>query len=129
MEAKLQLVGQLSIDSNFLKFSAAVKKGLSDISESKIEDGLLIFSQIKCCSLESKRLSNKEEKSKTDFKRDGRKKTLKTTKSCELSRVLNKYPNIGKDIEKYVSDRRVGADQWRRTGVLTYTGSKQWAPK
>ena len=41
-----------------------------------------------------------------------------------VSNILLKYPNIGDDIEKFVKDRRVGADAWRRTGVLTFTYGK-----
>lgn len=41
-----------------------------------------------------------------------------------VSNILLKYPNIGDDIEKFVKDRRVGADAWRRTGVFTFTYGK-----
>ena len=33
------------------------------------------------------------------------------------------YPDIGKVIEAFVQDRNVGADAWRRTGVLTFDGN------
>ena len=39
--------------------------------------------------------------------------------------IVDLYPNIGKDIEKFVEERSVGADAWRRTGVLTFDGNKQ----
>lgn len=42
-----------------------------------------------------------------------------------VSRILQQYPNIGKDIEKYVSERRVGADQWRKTSVLPSIANAQ----
>ena len=35
--------------------------------------------------------------------------------------ILQKYPAIGKTIEDFVSDHNIGADAWRRTGVLTFT--------
>ena len=57
------------------------------------------------------------------------KRLLKRKLPKVVGRVLNNYPNIGKDIEQYVSERRVGADQWRRTGVLTFTGNTQRGPK
>ena len=39
--------------------------------------------------------------------------------------VLLECPNIGKDIETFVSERNVGADAWRRTGVLTFDGNRK----
>jgi hypothetical protein len=45
-----------------------------------------------------------------------------------VSKVLNKFPNIGRDIEEFVRSRKVGADAWRRTGVLTFDGNtKNWS--
>ena len=34
--------------------------------------------------------------------------------------IVKKFPNIGKAIEDFVSERNVGADFWRRTGVITF---------
>ena len=39
------------------------------------------------------------------------------------SRILKECPDVGKTIEAYVQDRNVGADAWRRTGVLTFDGN------
>ena len=41
----------------------------------------------------------------------------------------NKFPNIGRDIEEFVRSRKVGADAWRRTGVLTFDGNTKTGPK
>ena len=38
--------------------------------------------------------------------------------------IVKKFPNIGKAIEDFVSERNVGADFWRRTGVLTFDGNR-----
>ena len=46
-----------------------------------------------------------------------------------VSKVLNKFPNIGRDIEEFVRSRNVGADAWRRTGVLTFDGNTKTGPK
>lgn len=46
-----------------------------------------------------------------------------------VSRVLTKFPNMGKDIEEFVRSRKVGADAWRRTGVLTFDGNSRTGPK
>ena len=39
------------------------------------------------------------------------------------SKVQQECPDIGKTIEDFVSAGSVGADQWRRTGVLTFDGN------
>ena len=39
------------------------------------------------------------------------------------SQILKECPDIGKTIENFVQDRNVGADAWRRTGVLTFDGN------
>ena len=37
--------------------------------------------------------------------------------------ILKKYPDIGEKIEEFVRDQNIGADKWRRTGVLTFDGN------
>ena len=49
---------------------------------------------------------------------------LKRKMPKRVSRILKRYPNIGSDIENFVKERKVGADAWRRTGVLTFTYGK-----
>lgn len=39
------------------------------------------------------------------------------------SKLLKKNPNLGKDIEEFVHENRVGADAWHRTGVATFDGN------
>ena len=46
-----------------------------------------------------------------------------------VSRILKRFPNIGKDVEEFVKSRKVGADAWRRTGVLTFDGNVKQGPK
>lgn len=43
--------------------------------------------------------------------------------SKRVDTILHRFPNIGKSIESYVSDANVGADAWRRTGMLTFDGN------
>ena len=43
--------------------------------------------------------------------------------SKRVSKVKKECPDIGKTIEDFVSAGSVGADQWRRTGVLTFDGN------
>lgn len=37
--------------------------------------------------------------------------------------ILSEYPDIEKTVEDFVKERGVGADAWRRTGVLTFDGN------
>lgn len=41
----------------------------------------------------------------------------------KTSKILTECPNIGNVIEEYVKDHNVGADAWRRTGVLIFDGN------
>ena len=47
--------------------------------------------------------------------------TKRRTKS--VKRIVTEFPNIGKVIETFVSERNIGADACRRTGVLTFDGN------
>ena len=35
------------------------------------------------------------------------------------NRILQEFPDVGETIEKFVEEHQLGADAWRRTGVLT----------
>lgn len=37
--------------------------------------------------------------------------------------VVDQFPDIEKAIETFVSESNIGADAWRRTGVLTFDGN------
>ena len=54
---------------------------------------------------------------------------LKRKVPKRVSKTVLKYPNIGKDIEKFARNNRIGADSWRRTGVLTFSGDVKRGPK
>ena len=40
-----------------------------------------------------------------------------------MKKILRDCPNIGDVMEKFVEERNIGADSWRRTGVLTFDGN------
>ena len=44
-------------------------------------------------------------------------------RSKSVKGIVMQFPNIGKVIEAFVKERNVGADAWRRTGVLTFDGN------
>jgi len=48
---------------------------------------------------------------------------LKRKVPPRASKLLKNFPNLGKDIDEFVRDNRVGADAWRRTGVATFDGN------
>ena len=43
--------------------------------------------------------------------------------SSTVRGILRQHPDIGKEIEDFVQQRNIGADHWRRTGVLTFDGN------
>lgn len=43
--------------------------------------------------------------------------------SSSVRGILKQYPDVGKEIEEFVQQRNIGADHWRRTGVLTFDGN------
>ena len=46
-------------------------------------------------------------------------------KRTYTSKIMADCKGIGKVIEEYVQSRNVGADAWRRTGVLTFDGNRK----
>ena len=54
---------------------------------------------------------------------------LKRKVPKKVSSILQKYPNIGRDIEEFVESKQCGADSWRRTGVITFDGNKKKGQK
>ena len=49
--------------------------------------------------------------------------------SKRANTLLQKFPDIGETIESFVQDHQVGADAWRRTGVLTFDGNAKLKEK
>ena len=46
-----------------------------------------------------------------------------------VGRVLRVFPDIGKEMEKFVQSKRVSADAWPRTGILTFDGNVKQGQK
>ena len=46
-----------------------------------------------------------------------------------VGRVLRVFPDIGKEMEKFVQSKRVSADTWPRTGILTFDGNVKQGQK
>jgi hypothetical protein len=54
---------------------------------------------------------------------------LQRRKPARVGKTVQKYPDIGKAIEEFAIERRIGADSWRRTGLLTFSGNVKRGPK
>lgn len=61
--------------------------------------------------------------------RKAEQRLLKRQLAKRFSKILTKFPNTGRDIEEFVRSRKVGADAWRRTGILTFDGNVKTPPK
>ena len=48
---------------------------------------------------------------------------LKRKQSAHTKIIIKEFPTIGKEIEDFVQSCNIGADAWRRTGVLTFDGN------
>ena len=71
----------------------------------------------------------KRKSQRTIAKRIAEMSILKRKVPKKVSRIVQKFPNIGKDIEEFVQSKRVGADAWQRTGVYTFCGYQKRGPK
>ena len=54
---------------------------------------------------------------------------LKRKVPKRASKLLKQFPNLGKDIDDFVHENRIGADAWRRTGVATFDGNVKSGPR
>ena len=70
-----------------------------------------------------KRAAIKRKASRLRAKMIAERRFLCNKSSKRVSKILQECPDLGKVIEAYVQDRNVGADAWRRTGVLTFDGN------
>lgn len=71
-----------------------------------------------------------KKKAKRQFHKEVAKRALLKRKvPARASKLLKKFPNLGKDIEEFVKDNRIGADAWRRTGVATFDGNLKRGPR
>ena len=57
------------------------------------------------------------------------KRLLSRKVSKRVSSILRDCPDIGEHIETFVKDCNIGADSWRRTGILTFDGNTKLAHK
>ncbi len=104
----------------------------SDIESESANDQDIIPAVVDPLGDLAPQLQEKVRKERRRIKRRAQRRIVKTQDDTSVlkrkitkkgSQLLRKFPDIGKDIENYVRERKVGADAWRRTGVLTFTGN------
>ena len=94
----------------------------SDDPEQYSEIHNLAHSKAKCLVAKKRKLFRRQErymKSKQLAERN----FLSRRVSQKVTGIIDSCPNIGEEIEKFVQDCSIGADAWRRTGVLTFDGN------
>ena len=94
--------------------------------------------RLKNLPIYSDEVKKKIKKQRAIFQRQRKRKIAKIMSSrCLLrrktppraSKTMKKFPDIGKVIENFARERRVGADSWRRTGLLTFSGNVKRGPR
>jgi hypothetical protein len=79
--------------------------------------------------IEKKRRAIQRRAKRTLIKTLAERSFLSRKVSKHVSNILRDCPDIGEQIETFVKDCSVGADSWRRTGVLTFDGNTKLAQK
>jgi hypothetical protein len=73
--------------------------------------------------IEKRRRSIRRQAQRTKAKRIMQKNFLGRKVAKRIDTIVEKHPDIGETIERFVRDNNVGAEAWRRTGVLTFDGN------
>ena len=79
--------------------------------------------------LKKKRAALKRKTVRDIKKKMAQRRFLKRRRSKKGSKVVRDCPGIGMEIEQFVKDCGVGADAWRRTGILTFDGNRKQRKK
>ena len=108
--------------------TAALLNG-DTVSDSESDDAIEYISLKSLTDDRAKKLVSKRRRAisrrtrRQKAKAIAEKNFLGRKRSRSVHSVENKYPNIGKEIEGFVSSCNIGADAWRRTSVLTFDGN------
>ena len=73
--------------------------------------------------IQKRRKAIRKQKQRLVAKKISEQNFLRRKTSKREDTILKKYPDIGEKIEEFVRDQNIGADKWRRTGVLTFDGN------
>ena len=86
----------------------------------------MVGSLEECNKIEIERVKSKYRyKYRYRYKKESAKLRMRRKSRKETRDILRKYPDIGKTMEQYAKDCDVGADKWRRTGMLTFGAEKK----
>jgi hypothetical protein len=91
-------------------------------SESELELDECASKEVKCLVIR-KQASIKQRARRLKSRILAERRFLSRKIKKRTSEIIKQFPNIGEIIEEYVADHNVGADAWRRTGVLTFDGN------
>ena len=75
------------------------------------------------CEFGRKKMKLKRKAQRLKIKTLAERRFLSRRVLKKTSKLIEAFPHIGEMIEDYVKDHNVGADSWRRTGVLTFDGN------
>ena len=96
-------------------------EALARLCEPLCESGRMLISR--------RRKAICRQKQRLRAKAIAQRRLLSRKKSERVSKLLSECTDIGKVIEDFVSSNNVGADSWRRTGVLTFDGNTRLPQK
>lgn len=100
----------------------------SDDPEDWVDVGEGLIEKMKSLVVNEKRKQKKRDRRRF-LKLVAEKSVLKRRVPKRASKLLKQFPNLGKDIEDFVHENRIGADAWRRTGVATFDGNVKSGPR
>ena len=99
------------------------------VSDSEVEDAESYIGLSSISSAKTQGVLAKKRKALARKVRRGKAKALDFRKflthkvNKRMKTIVDKFPDIGQTIEEYVKECNVGADTWRRTGILTFDGN------
>ncbi len=93
------------------------------VTDSESDNPDVYNSKDKALAIKKKIAALQRSAKRTYAKKIASKKYLQCKYTRSTQTIAEKYPDIGKTIEEFVQDCNVGADAWRRTGVLTFDGN------
>lgn len=97
------------------------------VTDSESADSSLLVPRSEACKRKAAAIKRyiRRKRAKTIAKQN----FLGRCKSKCLPSIVQMYPDIGNTIEKFVEECNVGADSWRRTGLLTFDGNTKVGKK
>ena len=94
---------------------------IANLRDPLCESGRLLISK--------RQKSNQRKMRRLRAKAIAEQRFLSKRTSKRIGKILAECNNIGKVIEDFVSEHNIGADAWRRTGVLTFDGNTRLPQK